>query len=317
MPKPTDTRTPRRIAILLFEGFSNLCLANAVEPLRAANSLARRPLYEWSFLSLDGGPVTSSSGLPVQPARLGSVASGSWLLVMPSYGHKALATPALKSALRQAAGHFDMLIGLDTGSWLLAAADLLQGYRATAHWDILTELGETFPEVSVCDAPYVIDRDRASCGVATTTLDLMLALIKGQHGSALALEVAALFMYGTRDQGQPVPGGRRVQQIAATMRRHVETPLPIPALAAQLGMGQRKLERLVRRETGNSPAALYRTIRLWEARRRVEDTRESLAEIAGRCGYDDAAAFSRAFKAAFGTAPSRLRDRDRAGSPLP
>lgn len=317
MPKPTDTRAPRQIAILLFEGFSNLCLANAVEPLRAANALARRRLFAWSFQSLDGGPVTSSSGLPVQPARLGSMASGDWLLVMPSYGHKALTTPALKSALRQAARRFDLLIGLDTGSWLLAAAGLLQGYRATAHWDILTDLSEAFPDVSVCEDRYVIDRDRASCGGATTTLDLMLALIERQHGSALALEVAALFMYGARDRGKPVPGGRRVQAVAATMRRHVETPLPIPALAAELGMGQRTLERLVRRETGNSPAALYRMIRLSEARRRVEDTRESLAEIAGRCGYDDAAAFSRAFKAAFGTAPSRLRDRDRADGPLP
>ena len=97
-PAPTD------IGILLFPEFSNLCLANAVEPLRAANSLARRPLYRWHFLGVQSGTIHSSSNLPVHiETRLSAYPGGDILLVMPSYGHTAHATPATLAALRACA----------------------------------------------------------------------------------------------------------------------------------------------------------------------------------------------------------------------
>ena len=122
-PEPTD------IGILLFPEFSNLCLANAVEPLRAANSLARRPLYRWHFLGMQSGTIHSSSKLPVHiDTRLSAYGGGDILLVMPSYGHLAHATPATLAALRACAPRNQMMVGLDTGSWLLGAAGLLDGY---------------------------------------------------------------------------------------------------------------------------------------------------------------------------------------------
>lgn len=300
----------KHIALLLFPGFSALCLANAVEPLRAANSLARQRLYSWSFLGLQQDTIQSSSTMPVETQAL-SGQTGDYLFVMPSYGHLDHDTPQARRALRAAANRFGTLVGLDTGSWLLAAAGLLDGHTVTSHWDVLDTLEETFPDLTVSRARFVIDGNRASCGGATTTLDLMLALIEHHHGAPLALEVAALFMYGERDPrtdpDRRLPDHQAIRAAAALMRRNVEAPLRIGEIATTLGMGQRALELAFKSQTGQTPARLYRTIRLAEARRRIEQTRDSIAEIATRAGYADAAAMTRAFRAEFGETPTALR----------
>jgi len=310
---PESQQNLRHFGILLFEGFSNLCLANAVEPLRAANSLSRRPLYSWSHYGLTDAALQSSSALPVQPQALTAEAKGAALLVMPSYGFETLDTPALRRQLRAAAGRFDLMAGLDTGAWLLAGAGLMDGHRATAHWDILAALEETFPEVEVSDSRFILDGNRASCGGATTTLELMMELIEQHHGAALALEVASLFMFGERDpQVNPLrrwPEDQLLRAAAALMRRNVEHPLEIPAIARHLGISQRRLEQVAQAESGTSPARIYRRIRLGEARRRLEQTRESVAEIALRCGYRDPTAMARAFRAEFGLSPREARQR--------
>jgi len=302
---------PDHFSMLLFDGFSNLCLANAVEPLRAANSLSRRTLYRWNFLSLGDAPVQSSSGLPVHAEPLSAQSRGAYLFVMPSYGHTALATPAAMRRLRSAANRFSTLAGLDTGAWLLAHAGLLDGYRATCHWYLLDALAEAYPDVAVTEDRFVIDRNRASCGGATTTLDLMLELIERRHGAALGLEVAALFMYGERDPRvdpmQLIPAQRSVRAAAALMRRHVEDPWSIDDIADGVGLGRRTLELACRTHAGLSPAQIYRAIRLADARRRLEQTRESVAEISLRAGYHDATAMTRAFKAHYGITPSAVR----------
>lgn len=308
----TQKNDPAVFGMLLFDGFSNLCLANAVEPLRAANTLAGREVYRWHFLSLHGGVVRSSSDLPVQTEALTQFGARSGkcecLCVMPSYHHREHATPACLAALRAAEGRFRVIAGLDTGSWLLAAAGLLDGRRATSHWDILTSLAETFPEVSVSEARHVIDGNRVTCGGATTTLDLMLDLIARDAGSALSLGVAAMFMIGdAREPAPRLPVGRLVRTAAAVMRRNLESPLPIARIAAAVGVSQRTLEVACQTAGAGNPRALYRTIRLEEARRWVETSNAGIAEIAGRCGYADASAMTRAFRRSFGMAPRDLR----------
>ena len=300
----------KQIAILLYPGFSALCLANAVEPLRAANTLARRDLYTWQFLGGTGAPVLSSSGLPVQPTKL-SQQGGDLLLVMPSYGHLDHDTAQGRRQLRAAAGRFRMLAGLDTGAWLLASAGLLDGVRATSHWDTISAFEETFPEVHVTKDRFVIDGTRASCGGATTTLELMLELIERDQGAALALEVAALFMYGERDPDMEpnrlLSHHQTVRAAAALMRRNLENPLTIPKVAAGLGLSARMLELAFQSNADQSPAQLYRSIRLAEARRRLEQTRESVTEIAHRCGYEDPSAMTRAYRREYGKTPSATR----------
>jgi len=311
MQIPQET-LPRRIGVLLFPSFSNHCLANAVEPLRGANTLSRRALYDWKFLGLDTAGVASSSGLIVQPqARLTDHPGGDALLVMPSYDFQRHATPDAQRALRAAAARFRCVVGLDTGSWLMAAAGLLDGRRATIHWDEMDSLAEAFPQVSVTPERFVIDGDRITCGGATTTFELMLHLIGQHHGALLRLEVAALFMHGEADP-RPDPMARLskdrlVQAAVSIMRRNIETPLTVGAVARRLGLGQRGLEAHFAAEAGMTPRAVYTALRLRQARLLTERSTLSMAEIATRCGYADASAMTRAFRRAYGQPPTALR----------
>lgn len=293
------------VGILLFDAFSNHCLANAVEPLRAANTLARKQLYKWQFLSLTGGIVTSSSGLPVQTERaLADHDGGDFLFIMPSYDFESHATPACSRALRAAASRFDTLVGMDMGSWLLAAAGLLDGCRATIHWDEIVTFAETFPDVDVTEDRIVYEGKILSCGGVTTTFELVLKLIEAQHGPMLGLEVSALFMYGEKatllDARSSATRPEKVRMATAIMRRNIEAPLPVPDVAHRVGMNEKDFTQACTTAFGFGAKRLYQAIRLREARRLATQTALGVQEIAGRCGYQNASALTRAFKAEFG-----------------
>ena len=303
----------RAISVLLFESFSNHCLANAIEPFRAANTISRKPLYSWQHVSLDGGTVTSSSGLPVATLSWAEAdPRGDYLFVMPSYGFQDHASSRMGRLLRAARPRFGTLVGMDMGAWLLAEAGLLEGRKATLHWDEFNAFAERFPDVDAVEARFVVDRDLCSCGGASTTFELALELIKRHHSPMFALEVAALFMHGDKldlqDPYKRLSADALVRSATALMRRTIEQPMPIHALAGQLKVDQRSLEEKFRAEVGMTPLAVYKAIRLREARRLVELTRLSVAEIAARCGYQNSSAMTRAYRQEFGLPPRRHRD---------
>lgn len=309
----------QQVDVLLFDQFSNHCLANAIEPLRAANGFAGKALYRWSFLGIKTLPVVSSSGLPVMPSEtLSRSAGGACLIVMPSYHFQRHTDPATLRALRAAAGRYDRVIGMDTGAWLLAAAGLLDGRRATIHWDELGNFAEAFPEVDVVADRFVIDKDRACCGGATTAFDLILHLIRDRHGPMLTLEVASMFIYaqGGRLDEKRYDDDELVHAAVSLMRQAVEVPVPVPALAATLGVSRKQLEARFRHYTNATPQGVYRLIRLREAKRMAGTGALSIGEIATRCGYANAAAMTRAFKREFDEVPSAYRRKNPASAML-
>ncbi|MEM9755183.1 MAG: helix-turn-helix domain-containing protein [Pseudomonadota bacterium] len=296
----------------MFPAFSNHCLANAVEPLRAANTLSGRQVYAWQFLSVDGAPVTSSSGLPVAPeAALATQVPGDDLFVMPSYDVRSHATPRLLRGLRAARRRYGRLVGLDTGAWLLAQAGLLDGRRATIHWDAQARFAEAFPEVEMRPSRVVDDGDIVTCGGASTAFDLALHIIGQDHGPGLRLDVADLFMASgvkpDRARRWPRPARGKAEDAIAVMRATLEDPMPVAAVAAAVGLTRKRLAATCKRQFGLTPDALYRGLRLREARRLSAETGLSVEEIARRCGYRNASALTRAFRAAFGDTPTALR----------
>ncbi|KUF10766.1 hypothetical protein AVJ23_10005 [Pseudoponticoccus marisrubri] len=298
--------------MLLFESFSNHCLANAVEPLRAANTLDAAERFRWHFTTLGGGPVHSSSGLPVQPsAAFGHEGGGDYLFILPSYGFRDHDTPALRRALRAAARRYRTLVGLDTGSWLMASAGLLDGRPATIHWDEFPGFAETFPALDARPARIVLDGDRITCGGATAAFELVSGLVRRHFGAALAMHVGALFLHGEWPAGgaPALAAGRRgrIDRASAIMRQHIETPLPIPEVARRAGLSQRVLTQEFRTHMQMTPSAAYRHLRLEAARRFLDAGEMGVAEIAGRCGWTDQAAFARAFRQAFGLSPTDWR----------
>ena len=307
---------PREIEILLFDRFSNHCLANALEPFRAANTLANRQAYRWRLFTPDGSPAVSSSGLAVLPdAALGDAGAGGIALVVSSYGYRDLDGPATRRALRRIAAKSELVVGLDTGAWLMAAAGLLDRRRATIHWDVLDSFAETFLAVDAVKARFVTDGDRLTCGGATTAFELVLDLIGAQQGESLRLDVAALFMHelGAGPSFQRLRARRLSDKSRTTVRaitlmqERVEQPLAIAEIARTLGCTQKHLERRFGAEFGAAPAVVYRHLRLAAARRLVENSDLPIAEVALRCGYSNASAMTRAFTLEFGANPRALR----------
>jgi transcriptional regulator GlxA family with amidase domain len=319
-----STDAPRRIGFLLLPGLSNLCLANAVEPLRAVNQAAGTAGgYAWRLLSLDGGPVETSSGIEIGvDAALAEAAEPGLtrydaFFVIASYGFEEQATARLKSGLRRAAGQSAVVGGFDTGPWLLAATGLLDGYRATIHWQEQERLRRDFPEVAVEGARYVVDRDRITAGGATTVLDLMLSLIRRDLGDVAALDVMRLFVYDTEraaegaQQGAlQAPFAARAPLVAAAiaaMEQAIEAPEPIARIAEAAGCSQRKLERAFDRALGVTPQRYYQYLRLSAARRLLLESGQSVTEVAEATGFASATSFARAYKRFFGHAPRDAR----------
>ena len=299
------SRVPTQISILLFDRFSNHCLANVLEPLRAANDLSSQQVFEWNIVVLGEQRVRSSSGLRLEADAQLADMRGDILMVMPSYGFLTHANVTSSRALRAAARRFDILAGLDTGSWLLAEAGLLDGYRATIHWDELDRFSERFSDIDVQKEAVIYDRDRITCGGASTAFALAMQMIEKQHGAALRLRVEHLFS-GAYAQ-RPVRRGGIAARAVDLMRAHIEEPLQIAQLAQQLGRSQKHLEQQMLARLGASPQVIYRRIRLERARQLSLDTTISVAEISVRCGYQDASAMTRAFRSEYGTTPQALR----------
>jgi transcriptional regulator GlxA family with amidase domain len=182
---------------------------------------------------------------------------------------------------------------------------LLDGYRATIHWDELDRFSERFSDIDVQKEAVIYDRDRITCGGASTAFALAMQMIEKQHGAALRLRVEHLFS-GAYAQ-RPVRRGGIAARAVDLMRAHIEEPLPIAQLAQQLGRSQKHLEQQMLARLGAAPQVIYRRIRLERARQLSLDTTISVAEISLRCGYQDSSAMTRAFRSEYGTTPQALR----------
>jgi transcriptional regulator GlxA family with amidase domain len=308
----------QRVIILLVPGFSNLTLAGIMEPLRAANRMAGHRVYDIVLASLDGRPARSSSGLEIAvQQRLAEVQAPELLLIVSSFEADAFCKPEALRQLRRIAGTGCLMGGMESGAYILARAGLLDGYRATFHWEDYERLRELFPEVRVAEERYVVDRDRATSGGAIPTLDFAINLLRHQQGFALALEVASTFIYeqesSPRDAQRTLSLGRlkwaepHISAAVELMESNLQEPLSIAEIARRVGISERSLHRDFRRILGSSPRRFYQWARLNAARRLLLQTDLPVAEVALASGFEDRSAFSRAFKSRFGEAPRSLR----------
>ncbi|MCV2866046.1 GlxA family transcriptional regulator [Albidovulum sediminicola] len=293
-----------RVSILLFDDFSNMVLSCLMEPLRVVRDQAGIDL-RFEVMTPDDRPVTSSSGLRVTPdAALATAARPDLcLLIGGDRFREAAVDPALWRHLRPARTA-DLVIAADTGAWLMAAAGLLDGCRATLHWHLLEEFGEVFPSVTVSPDRHVRDGALWTCGSAATGLDLILAFIRERFGPAAAFEAESMFLHdGARQASDPRfgPGLRgrssdRLRKVVARMAATLEAPPSLAELAHAANLSERSLNRLFQRELGQSPARYLQSLRLARARDLASHTDLGLDQIALRCGFSSASALSRAFK---------------------
>ena len=314
--QPSDR--PLSVTYLILPESSLMSVASALDPLRAANRMARRTLFTWQIASFDGGPLRTTCGVEV-PAdlRLSAAAGGDLLVVVGGFNHDRHVGKPERLMLRRCARRYGALAAVETGSWVLARAGLLDNRSATIHWETQEDFQAAFPFVEVKPDRFVVDGEILTAGGASPTFDLMLHIIRARYGYPLALEVASAFIYeGTKTAAEAqhlVALGRlsgdepRVAEAIRLMESHLDEPLPVAAIARRLGMSVRTLDSLFQRALGSTPGRFYLRLRLQAARRLVLDTRLPMQEIALRAGFGSLAAFSRSFKASFRVSPRHYR----------
>jgi transcriptional regulator GlxA family with amidase domain len=308
-------RGPLTIAVLVLPQASILEVASTLDPLRSANRHLGQDAYRWRVVSPDGRAVPLTCGIELPSAGPLAQAEGAdALIVIAGFRQAEVATRPLIRDLRRMAPRFALIGGIDAGPWVLARAGLLDGHRATVHWEDLEDLATAHPAIDVLPDRFVIDRSRFTAGGAAPAADLMLHLIRARHGAALALQVAASFITTARPGAEPqISPPRdprldpRVAAAIARMEAALDAPEPAADLARALGLSPRRLECLFRDALGLTPGAYARSLRLAAARRLVTDTRHPLAEVALRCGFSSPSTLSRAFRRQFGHSPSSLR----------
>lgn len=314
----------RRIAVLVFDRFQ---LLDAAGPL-AAFEMPMRAItpapYELKVIAASRGLVASSSGLSIQAEAMSNALQIDTLIVAGGRGSEAAAAcPKTLAFVRAQFAQARRVCSVCSGAYVLAAAGLLNGRRATTHWGRTGHFAKTYPKVKLdADRIYIRDgRIWTSAGI-TAGIDLALALIRDDLGERIAKRVAQeLVVYHRRPGGQSqfsalleMEGADgRFGALVAWMREHISEPLTVERLAERANMSPRNFARAFTIETGATPAKAVERMRLEVARDRIETGHEPIELIAGAAGFRDPERMRRAFMRTLGQPPQALRRLARAG----
>lgn len=321
-PDPPDA-AHSHFGFLLLPDFSMIAFVNAVEALRMANYVSRRPLYRWSVLTPDGAPATGSNGLPIKPtASLDDTPAMETLFVCGGIEVRRHVNGALIRALTRLARLGMTLGSLCTGSYALVKAGLMNGYRCAVHWENLSSLREEFSAVTFTEDLFVTDRDRITCSGGTAPLYLMLDLMARRYGDAVAAGVSEQFILDrirSATEKQHIPMAARIgvnrRELVSTaqlMEAHIEDPLSFDQIAESVGLSQRQLQRMFKEYLNISPTRYYLWLRLRRARELLLQTDMSVMSVTVACGFQSPCHFSKAYRSQFGHPPNSERRRARA-----
>ena len=311
------------IAVVVFPEFQLLDAAGPIAAFELAGREAPPSPYRIRVLAAAPGLIASSSGVTLSAEPLGAPAMIDTLLVAGGLGaHQSEAHQELMPWLRDAATAARRVASVCTGAYLLAAAGLLDGRRATTHWRYAANLAQQYPRVRVePDRIFVRDGNIWTSAGITAGIDLALALIADDLGEAVAKRTAQrLVVYHRRPGGQSqfsallrldAPGGR-FGPLLGWARERLDEALPVERLAARAAMSPRNFARAFVAETGMTPAKAVELLRLEAARAHVEEGSEPIDRVAAATGFGDSERMRRAFIRSFGQPPQALRRAARA-----
>jgi transcriptional regulator GlxA family with amidase domain len=308
------------VLFVVYDRMQLLDLAGPADVFRAA-SLFPDPHYDVVTASVDGRPVRADNGITVVPdTSLADVRRPvDTLLVVGGLGvYDAIGDPTFLRQLGAAASKADRVASVCTGALALAAAGLLDGYRATTHWSACDDLRTDHPAVDVVpDCIHVHDRDRWTSAGVTAGIDLALAMVEHDHGATTAHEIAGwLVVFVRRPGGQAQFSAQLRSQPARTpaiaslqswLPDHLTEDLEVDVLAERSAMSARTFARSFRTETGTTPAAYVEGLRVEAARRLLETSDLTVAAVATAVGLRHAETLHRAFRRRVGTTPDQYR----------
>jgi transcriptional regulator GlxA family with amidase domain len=334
-----STHGPRQIAILAYPGVQSLDVTGPLEVFTGAQNLlaaegSDRRGYAVHVLSKDGAPLVTSSGLTITPhaSIYDAPADIDTLIVAGGAGQSvASADGELLDWVVSASRHARRTASVCTGAFLLAAAGLLDGRRATTHWASAEKLQRHYPAVQVDPEPIFIrdgspsgdDAIWTSAGV-TAGMDLALALVEEDLDRDAALTIArhlVLFLRRPGNQSQfsatlvsQQPEREPLREIQREVIEDAAGDHSVEAMATRAHMSPRHFARAFRAETGITPARYVERVRLEAARRHLEDTAVPISTVAAACGFGTAETMRRAFLRALDVGPAEYRRRFHAPS---
>lgn len=315
----------RDIGFVLYDGVQALDVVGPFEAFHEASRAATEPAYRLRTLSVDGRPVCSETGLTLGADEALADAAPLHTLFIPggAGARRPPVNPRLIDGLKAHAASASRVVSVCTGAFLAAEAGLAAGRRLATHWNYVRDLEAAYPDVHVeADELYLCDESLYSSAGVLAGLDLTLALIEADLGETVAMTVARfLVVYLRRSGGQqqfssPLRAQGRVSErfaaLADWVRDNLASDLDAEALAARAGYSSRHLRRVLRHETGVTPARFVEDIRLDVARDLLAAGGGSIKQIAQAVGFKGPDVFRRAFRRRFLLSPGLYRERFRA-----
>lgn len=308
-----------RVNFVLIPRFNMMTLTMLMEPMRIANYLSPRKLYEWDFRSSFAGPVSASNGLSVDCRSFDEegLPRPDIIAVCGSWGAEHLNDQRLFRWLRKNMRSQVQMIAVELGIYAFAKAGIVTDQKVTTHWSMMAGLVEAYPNLDVVEQLYSVGRPVMTCAGGTAGLDLMLHIVGRTNGDQLAAEIANQVMHHPRRPPETMQrhatGGKHddvhqdVRAAMTLLEARIEDPTPVPRVCQELGVSQRKLERLFKRDIGCTIVQYSKLLRLQYARVLLSSTRMSIREVSAACGFNSMSFFSQSFLQAFGKRPSEYR----------
>ena len=309
---------PRRFVFVLLEKFTMLSFASALDCLRIANRMAGGDVYTWRLIGEGGDLVSCSAGTTFKlDGDLEELGRDDVIVLCGGVEVQTATTKRVLNWLRREARKGLPIAGLCTAAYTMARAGLLDGKKATIHWENSDSFLEEFDEVELTKSVFIVDGNRMTTAGGTSSIDLMLKLVANDHGEDLANAVADQMIYSsirtdqdTQRLSVPTRIGVRhpkLSQVIQMMETNVEEPISPSLLAKEVGMSTRQLERLFRRYLNRSPKRYYMELRLQKARNLLMQTDMSVINVALACGFTSPSHFSKCYRARYDTTPYRER----------
>ncbi len=309
---------PKRFVFVLLNKFTLLSFAGALEPLRIANQVSGQTLYEWQLAGEGGETAYCSNGAVFQlQMGLEELHRDDVVLVCGGIDVAESTTKPVLNWLRRESRRGITIGGLCTAAYTLAKAGLLDGKKATIHWENADSFAEEFEEVELTKSVFVIEGTRLTTAGGTSSIDLLLKMIANDHGEELASVVADQLIYSSIRTDQDtqrlsIPsriGVRhpKLSQVIQIMEQNLEEPISPSILASDVSMSTRQLERLFRRYLNRSPKRYYMELRLQKARNLLMQTDMSVINVALACGFTSPSHFSKCYRSHYNTTPYRER----------
>ncbi|YCK42155.1 GlxA family transcriptional regulator [Actinomadura sp. ATCC 39365] len=311
----------RRVVVVAYEAAELLDIACVTSTLENANWHGASPYYQVRLATPGGHPVTTAGALVLQAQLALERITGpvDTLIVSGGTGHvDAAANPLVVGHVRRLARESRRVASVCTGAYVLAAAGLLDGRRATTHWREAADMAARYPRVTVDPAPiFVRDGEVATSAGVTAALDLTLALVEEDNGAELARTVArgmVTYLQRPGNQAQmsmfvspPAPADGLVRRTVEHITANLAADLTAATLAAAAGVSERHLTRLFLKHLGQTPGRFVRRARTEGAAHLLASTSLPMSAIAARCGFGTAETLRQAFVDRYGIPPSRYR----------